>query len=146
MLALRDDGGLGAAGWYGAWRPPYWPACRTVFCVDPYEWVISTNLHRRHLTESQRALVAAKMVNVVVGENQHTKKRRQKEGGPIGPPSITNEDAAKKLSVGLGSVKRAKAVLENGCKELIEAVEKNVVKVSLAAQNAAKAERPHSTQ
>jgi hypothetical protein len=94
--------------------------------IDPFQWVISRNLHRRHLTESQRAMVASKLAKLQRGDNQHTK-----EDGPIGPPSI--EKAAEQLQVGKTSVKRAKSVQEHGSPELIAAVEQGEITVSKAA-------------
>jgi len=46
--------------------------------------VISWNLHRRHLNESQRAMVAAKLANIKIGDNQHI-------GGSANLPTL-NED------------------------------------------------------
>jgi ParB-like nuclease domain len=43
---------------------------------DPLGFVLSANLHRRHLNESQRAVVAAKLVTTKLGDNQHTSKNR----------------------------------------------------------------------
>ena len=40
----------------------------------PLEFVIGLNLHRRHLTESQRAMVAGRLANMGRGSNQHTKQ------------------------------------------------------------------------
>lgn len=92
-----------------------------------YQYVLSKNLHRRHLTESQRAVIAGKLAKLKVGDNQHSK-----EGGPIGPPSI--EQSADMLNVGVTSVKRAKQVLEAGSPEIIQAVEAGQLPVSFAAK------------
>lgn len=94
--------------------------------IDPYQWVISRNLHRRHLTESQRAMVASKLAKLKVGD-----VKSQASGGSIDPPSI--EKAAEQLKVGTASVKRAKAVHEHGSQELIQAVEQGEIAVSKAA-------------
>jgi ParB-like chromosome segregation protein Spo0J len=92
---------------------------------DPFQWVLSQNLHRRHLTESQRASVAAKLVNTAIG-------RPQKESGQI-CPVVSIEKAAEMLQVSPRSVKSAKSVIEHGSPELIAAVERGEVAVSKAA-------------
>lgn len=93
-----------------------------------YEYVLSKNLHRRHLTESQRAMVAAKLATLKRGEVGNGRKVE----GPIGPPSI--EQAADMLNVGTTTVKRAKQVLEHGSKEIIQAVERGELPVSFTAK------------
>lgn len=95
--------------------------------TDPIAWVISHNLHRRHLSESQRSMVSAKLATLELGGNQH-----KKEGGPIGPPSI--EEASKMLNVGTTSTKRAKKVLAAGSDEVQQAVEQDELPVSVAAE------------
>lgn len=41
---------------------------------DPWSYVVSYNLHRRHMTTSERAAVAAKLANLKNGTNQHDEK------------------------------------------------------------------------
>jgi hypothetical protein len=106
--------------------------------IDPYQWVISRNLHRRHLTESQRANVAAKLVNTAIG-------RPQKESGQI-CPVVSIEKAAEMLHVSPRSVKSAKSVLEHGSTELIAAVERGEVAVSKAATIAKESKRATKTE
>jgi ParB-like chromosome segregation protein Spo0J len=94
-------------------------------------FVVSLNLHRRHLSESQRAMVAAKIANWKVGENQY-----REEGGSIDLPSspaVSNAQAAALLNVSEPSVKRAKRVRAQGVPELVEAVEKGALSVNAGA-------------
>lgn len=93
---------------------------------DPVSFVVSLNLHRRHLNESQRAMVAAKIATLPRGANQHTQDR------PIG--RSTQSDAASVLSVGERSVRRAREVLEKGTHDLVQAVERGSLAVSAAAE------------
>lgn len=93
---------------------------------DPFQWVISRNLHRRHLTESQRGMVAAKLARLQVGD-----VASQKIGGSIDSPSLQN--AADQLQVGRATVVRAKSVLEHGSPDLIASVERGEIAVSRAA-------------
>ncbi len=71
--------------------------------ADPLAYVISLNLHRRHLSESQRAMVAANIVTMKQGSNQHS---------PIGETSQAK--AAELLNVGKRSVERAAQVRAEG--------------------------------
>jgi ParB-like chromosome segregation protein Spo0J len=89
---------------------------------DLLAYVISLNLNRRHLNESQRAMVAAKVATLKRGDNQHA---------PIGATSQT--DAAELLNVARRSVQRAADVRDHGAPELQQAVERGKVSVSTAA-------------
>ncbi len=88
---------------------------------DPVGFVVSLNLHRRHLDESQRAMVAGKIATLDRG--------RPTDNPPIG--GISAAQAAEKLNVGTRSVERAREVLDHGTPELVSAVERGRVSVSV---------------
>lgn len=92
------------------------------------QFVVSLNLHRRHLNESQRAMVAGRLANL--GDGQ------RKAPSPIGEPqsAVTQGEAASLLNVGKRSVERAREVIDHGAPELVQAVERGEVSVSLAAE------------
>jgi ParB-like chromosome segregation protein Spo0J len=90
---------------------------------DPIGFVLSANLHRRHLNTGQRAVVAASLADLERGANQTTKG----SGTSI-------EVAAKLLNVGRASVERARIVLNSGCSELVEAVKSGTSSVSAATK------------
>jgi N6-adenosine-specific RNA methylase IME4/ParB-like chromosome segregation protein Spo0J len=93
---------------------------------DALGYVLALNLSRRHLDESQRAMIANRISNLKVGDNQY------KVGAPIGATSQT--DAAAMLNVARRSVQRARKVMDKGTPELIEAVENSQIPVSVAAK------------
>jgi len=97
----------------------------TTVVGDPYVLAISLNLHRRHLTESQRATVAARLETADRG-------RPQKDANWHDLP-VTRDDAARLLNVGVRSVARAAKVLQDGIPELVAAVDQGEVAVSAAA-------------
>ena len=79
---------------------------------DPLNFVLSLNLHRRHLTESQRAMVAAKIVDWENGLNQTT-----------GRAHVPAREAGKRLSISERAVKAARRIREHGDASLIAAME-----------------------
>ena len=92
---------------------------------DPVSYVVSLNLRRRHLDESQRAMVAARLANLRDGQ--------RKTASPIGERAVSQADAAKMLTVGKRSVERAVEVRDQGAPDLIAAVDRGKVSVSAAA-------------
>lgn len=97
--------------------------------AEALSYVLSTNLHRRHLTESQRAAVAAKLANMKPGNPDFSNSANL----PDSAPALSQAQAADMLNVSERSVRTAKAVIEQGAPELVAAVEKGEVSVSAAA-------------
>jgi ParB-like chromosome segregation protein Spo0J len=91
---------------------------------DPVGFVVSLNLKRRHLSESQRAMVAAKLATFGHGGDRAK--------SPIG--DLTQAEAAELLNVGKRSVERAGKIIDHGDAELISAVERGEASVSAAAE------------
>src|SRR5262245_48694235 len=71
---------------------------------DPLGFVISANLRRRHLDASQRAMVAAKLATLKLGDNQHS------EG-------LSIDRASDLLNVGVATAHRAREVIAHGAPE-----------------------------
>lgn len=97
---------------------------RTYEGKDPVGFVISLNLHRRHLNESQRGMVHGRIATLPKGSNQHT---------AIAVSVPTQEEAAALLNVSVDTGQRARKVIDRGTPELAAAVESGRVSVSAAA-------------
>jgi N6-adenosine-specific RNA methylase IME4 len=91
---------------------------------DPVGFVVSLNLHRRHLDESQRAMVAARVAKLPKGVRSDASIEA----------STTQTKAAEMLNVGRATVQRAREVLEKGTPDLVHAVERGDIAVSAAAK------------
>lgn len=100
---------------------------RTYDGADPIGFVISLNLHRRHLNESQRAMVAAKIANMAQGERTDVQPSANLR-------KVSQERAAEMLNVSERSVTSAAKVKETATPELIREVERGAVSVSAAAE------------
>lgn len=95
---------------------------------DPIAFVVSVNLRRRHLNESQRAMVAARLANLEQGQ-------RVKTGKFAGLPQ---SEAGAALKVSERSVRHARTVLERAVPEVVNQVDAGTMAVSTAAELAAK--------
>jgi len=100
--------------------------------------VVSLNVHRRHLTESQRAMVAARMLPIYEAQA----KERQREGGRHKVPANLPEPAgarearahaARSVNVSSRSVQTAKRVLQSADPAVVAAVDSGRLAVSGAA-------------
>jgi len=92
--------------------------------TDPVAFVVSANVHRRHLNETQRAAVAAQLSAFTHGGDRSK--------APIG--ALTDKAAAKLLNVGERSVERAKAVLKEATPNIQALVKSGEVAVSAATE------------
>ncbi len=95
--------------------------------IDPVAWVLSHNLHRRHLTTAQRAMVAEKLATL-----RHGDVASQKSDGSIEPSS--RSEAAEQLKVSLASVKRARQVRAKATPKVIAAVEAGTMSLNAAVK------------
>ncbi len=86
---------------------------------------VSLNLHRRHLDESQRAMIAAQVANMKTG--------RSELSVPIGTLKSLS-DAASMLNVSRRTVVRAREVLNAETPTLTDAVNAGRITVSAAAE------------
>jgi hypothetical protein len=98
---------------------------------DPRRYVVSANVKRRHLNESQRALIAAQLATFGHGGDRT---------GKASFDPLTQQEAAMLLNVSEPSVERAKKVLKNGVPALVEAVKTGQLRVS-AVENFAKSDK-----
>ncbi|HEV7284541.1 MAG TPA: MT-A70 family methyltransferase [Kaistia sp.] len=94
---------------------------------DPLEFVISKNMHRRHMDESQRAMVAARLSNISHGGDRSGEQEANL------PVAVTRAAAGNLLKVSERSVGTARTVLSHGSGELIHAVDRGAVSVTAAA-------------
>jgi N6-adenosine-specific RNA methylase IME4 len=101
------------------------PRYETYTGSDPLAYVVSKNLKRRHLSESQRAMVAAKLATY-----QHGGDRRSDQAANL---QVDRPAAARLLNVSERSVASAADVHRHGDAALVRAVEAGSVKVSIAA-------------
>jgi ParB-like chromosome segregation protein Spo0J len=85
---------------------------------DPLNFVVSRNLHRRHLNESQRGAIAATLVDTKLGSNQYNRA------------GMTEEAAAKLLGVSVTTVKDAKEVVKKADPEVIKKVQDGKVRLN----------------
>lgn len=137
-----------------------WRACkmlgrtpdRRVEPSEPYAFVVSANIHRRHLDDTQRGMIAARIAerrhgqrkdpsrpivdsaDVVAGQRPDASSEATAPKGPL-PPS--HSQAAELLKVSRSMVQRGREVLKKGQPALVDAVEQGKVPMATAARVAA---------
>lgn len=92
---------------------------------DALSYVLSLNLHRRHLSQSQRAQCAAEVAKLREGRPSNDTPQNC---------GVSASEAAKTFGVSTRSVETAKHVADKGAKQVVEAVKDGSIPVSLAAK------------
>ena len=92
---------------------------------DPLAFVLSLNVHRRHLKESQRGMVASRLETL-----KHGGDRRGGQDAKLHPD---RKALASMLNVSSRTVASAAAVRDHAAPELIKAVDRGDMAVSVAA-------------
>lgn len=96
---------------------------------DLLAFVLSKNLHRRQLDESQRGMVAAKVANLKAGDNQHGAANLPDHKQPV-----SQATAAKMFNISERTVRDSVVVERQATPELKSAVEQGHLSVSVAAK------------
>ena len=92
--------------------------------TDPWQYVVSHNLHRRHLTTAQRSMVADKLASLKRGE------KKADTGIPVSPPS--QAEAAAMVNVSVDSVQQARKIRKTATPETVAAVERGELSLNAA--------------
>jgi len=99
---------------------------------DPLGYVIRHNLTRRHLNESQRAVVAGRLANLNNGQRADKVEKASSANLPSLPP-VTQTKAAEMLNVSDRTIRTVKAV-ERQAPELIKEIENGNLNAHQAQQ------------
>jgi hypothetical protein len=122
------------------------PKFKTVNPADPVAYVLSLNLHRRHLTPSQLSMVAARVRDIYDEQAKERQSAGQQSGGRGNkknsvanfPPSNTapgkaRDKAGAAVGVSGKTVDHATKVLKQAIPEVVKAVDEGRMAVSTAA-------------
>src|ERR1044072_4333057 len=94
-------------------------------------YVISKNLRRRHLSDSQRASIAGKLTNLGRGRrSKSSTSAAARENPPIGGVSI--QQSASLMETPARPTERARLVHQNGIEDRREAVDRDQIPISVA--------------
>jgi hypothetical protein len=113
------------------------PQFEHVTTSDPVGYVLSLNLHRRHLTPSQASMCAARAREIYEREAKERQVRKSQDSVPENLPEQKKGDArdiaGKAFNVSGKTVDHATRVIEKGIPELAKAVDEGRMAVSTAA-------------
>lgn len=101
------------------------PTYETYKGDKPLKFVIRRNMLRRHWSVADRALAAARIANM---------RKGSQDSNASTDAFVSQKDAAKAMNVSRESVQRAKAVLDSGVDDIIEALKTKAISLSAAAK------------
>ncbi len=96
--------------------------------TDPLAYVVSKNLHRRHLSDSQRSAIAGRLADAKAGGMRDPERANLR-----GREEISNARAAELLNVSERSVQTAKKIIRDGEPEVIAAVQAGAMSLNEAS-------------
>ena len=105
-------------------------------------WIISVNVHRRHLTDQRRAMIAARVAQELATEAKaRSAQNLRNSGDPVDGldpahrgEGRSTERAAKLLNVSSDAAKKGAKIAKSGSEELVKAVTDGTVSLDAAAQ------------
>lgn len=128
-IALHEGKILDGRNRYRACRKLRLTPATTVFNgSDPLAFIVSANLHRRHLSESQRGYIAAKLETMKHGQRADLANRRDAK------LHISRKAAAAMMGVSERTVAAGAIVRDKGVPKLARRVERGEIAVSVAAK------------
>lgn len=110
---------------------------------DLWAWIVSKNLHRRHLTEAQRAMIAAEASIPVLARAQEQTPNRRESVADVVRKLPTQKEAAAMMRVSRGSVNRAAAVAKAD-PEIAKQVREGKVSLASAERKVKDCARAHN--
>jgi hypothetical protein len=120
------------------------PKYRDVQVDNPVAYVLSKNVHRRHLSPTQLGMCAARVLALYDREAKERQKRKPKDSGPAAFPERNKgpeRDLVGKLfGISDKTVDHATKVLERGTPKLVAAADAGLIAVSSAAKYASYSE------
>lgn len=124
------------------------PLTKNVLPEDPISYVLSLNLHRRHLNPSQLAMVGARAREIYDREAKERQKASLKKGAAVPVPanlperekSDSRDAVGKAIGVSGKTIDHATRVLNQAVPEVVKAVDEGRMAVSTAAILAAEPE------
>lgn len=132
----------GRRRWTACQKAKVTPQFKAIATDDPVAHVLSLNLHRRHLTSSQLAMVGGRAVELYERYGEEAKKRQKARKGnqpgasvdtePHLPKVRTRDKVGEAFGISGRTVGAAKKVLEQGIPELIDAVDEGKIPVRIA--------------